>query len=295
MGLGAIAVIVGVACYCVLLYRAWVVIQDGRTFPSPGRAVGFLFIPFFNTYWFFIAVYGLARKLNRFVERYDLEAPTASQPLGFAIALYLALMYLPIPFVALFALGLLLIVLPFFMRSIYLTTAAICDAANQERIAQAPRERVLYLPELTRPVSAHVLSIVAMVLAPIGTAVFVIAFGVNLHTLQHHERDALMLKAQRDGIDHLAKQDLAAAGQNQLRQLQQQARNLELNTRRWSDDLLIGGVVFAVGGLLIGLAIGLALAARHCARLGAAVQPQPPPAWPLSHGAELLAKNARSP
>jgi hypothetical protein len=293
---GVIGLIVGIACYSVLLYRAWALIQDGRLRPTPGRAVGFLFIPFFNTYWFFVAVFGLARALNRCVRRYDLDAPTASQALGFAIALYLAMMYLPIPFAGLVPLGLLLIVLPFYMRSIYQTSAAICDEANQDRIAQAPRERVLCQPDLSRPVSAHMLSMVAIGLAPIGTAIFVIAFGINLHALQHYRRDLPNIEAHRAGIEQLRKQGaLNGQEQNVLRDLQQRLPNLEHNVHRWSEELVISGVVLAGGLIVIGLAIGLAMAAGHCARASEDAEPQAPPAWPLSQGAGLLAKNARSP
>src|SRR5262249_1193601 len=49
---------------CILIYKAWDLIQDGRPQTTPGKAVGFLFIPFFNLYWIFIAFRGLAEDLN---------------------------------------------------------------------------------------------------------------------------------------------------------------------------------------------------------------------------------------
>ena len=100
---------------------------------TPGRAVGLLFVPFFNTYWVFRAVWGLALNLNRFARRYELDAPTASQPLGMAIGVYNAMTYLPIPFVGLVPLGINLVLLPFFMRSVYRTTAAICGDESRSR------------------------------------------------------------------------------------------------------------------------------------------------------------------
>jgi Na+/proline symporter len=50
----------------VLLYKAWTAIQHGpvpvRT--TPGKAVGFLFIPFFNCYWIFQALWGWTKDYN---------------------------------------------------------------------------------------------------------------------------------------------------------------------------------------------------------------------------------------
>jgi hypothetical protein len=43
--------------WLVLLHKAWASIQDGQTSVSPGKAVGFLFIPFYNFYWIFRAVW----------------------------------------------------------------------------------------------------------------------------------------------------------------------------------------------------------------------------------------------
>jgi hypothetical protein len=57
----------------VLLYKAWSAIQDGRARATPARAVGFLFIPFFNLYWTFEAVWGFAKNYNRLVRRHGLD------------------------------------------------------------------------------------------------------------------------------------------------------------------------------------------------------------------------------
>lgn len=49
----------------ILLYRFWQIIQDDKPRTTPGKAVGYCFIPVFNCYWIYVAVYGLARHLNR--------------------------------------------------------------------------------------------------------------------------------------------------------------------------------------------------------------------------------------
>lgn len=73
--LGAGALIAAFVLNYVRLYRAWDAIQalrheDGTEtmMPTPGQAVGFLFIPFFNLYWMFVAYAGLANRMNKFLD-----------------------------------------------------------------------------------------------------------------------------------------------------------------------------------------------------------------------------------
>lgn len=54
----------------VLLYKLWGVVQDGQAATTPGKAVGFLFIPFYNFYWIFQAYWGLAKDLNRYIKQH---------------------------------------------------------------------------------------------------------------------------------------------------------------------------------------------------------------------------------
>ena len=68
----------------VLLYKAWKAIQDGHARTTPGKAIGFLFIPLFSFYWAFQVFWGLARDYNRFVERHGLNA--AKLPAGVFLA-----------------------------------------------------------------------------------------------------------------------------------------------------------------------------------------------------------------
>jgi hypothetical protein len=56
-----VAGILGMIC----LYRAWCCVQPGGARSTPGKAVGFLFIPFFNIYWIFVAFYGWAQDWTR--------------------------------------------------------------------------------------------------------------------------------------------------------------------------------------------------------------------------------------
>lgn len=60
-------------CFGVFIYKAWSFIQDGYAQTTPGKAVGFLFIPFFNIYWIFVAFYGLSVNLNKYIFRHRIK------------------------------------------------------------------------------------------------------------------------------------------------------------------------------------------------------------------------------
>jgi len=85
----------GFICGMVTLHRAWRVVQPaGRglrmAIPTPGQAVGFLFIPFFNLYWVFIAFAGLMETANALWRDREIHDP----PLGNGAAITLGIMFI---------------------------------------------------------------------------------------------------------------------------------------------------------------------------------------------------------
>ena len=84
-----ISLIAGSIIGLVHLYRAWFCLQPGGAQTTPGKAVGFLFIPFFNLYWYFIAYKGFADDWNRIMNSHeDLQGAPRMQDgifLAFAI------------------------------------------------------------------------------------------------------------------------------------------------------------------------------------------------------------------
>src|SRR5690606_31357680 len=85
--LGAVIAALSVIPLYIILYRAWKCLQPGRLArTTPGQAIGFMFIPFFNIYWFFQAFWGLAKDWNRTVGTYpDLKStPRLSEGLFLA-------------------------------------------------------------------------------------------------------------------------------------------------------------------------------------------------------------------
>lgn len=81
--------------FLVWLYKAWSVVPPDYNGPSPGLAVGLLFVPFFNLYWIFRAVPGLSSALHRVLKDRD---PSGSHWTGFGVGLTACILAL-IPYV----------------------------------------------------------------------------------------------------------------------------------------------------------------------------------------------------
>jgi hypothetical protein len=64
----------GMIVALVLHYRLWDSIQDQYTAITPGKAVGFLFIPVFNFYWMYRSFYGFSVECNLYIDRHNIDA-----------------------------------------------------------------------------------------------------------------------------------------------------------------------------------------------------------------------------
>ena len=64
-GIGLLLMMIAGILGLICVYRAWCCVQPGGARSTPGKAVGFLFIPFFNIYWIFVAFYGWAQDWTR--------------------------------------------------------------------------------------------------------------------------------------------------------------------------------------------------------------------------------------
>jgi hypothetical protein len=97
LGAGALPLIASVALASILLYKVWNLIQDGHARTSPEKAVGFLFIPFFNFYWMFVALYGLTVDLGRYPRRhggpFDMMLP--SPRLALVVCIFFICTFVP--------------------------------------------------------------------------------------------------------------------------------------------------------------------------------------------------------
>jgi predicted Zn finger-like uncharacterized protein len=81
-----------IAIEYMLFYKMWAAIKDNQTSISPGKAVGFLFIPVFNIYWALLMVTGFAEDYNSFILRRSIKAKSLPMSLYliYAFALMLA-------------------------------------------------------------------------------------------------------------------------------------------------------------------------------------------------------------
>lgn len=84
-------VIVYTVYYFVLLSKMWGSIQDGYARTTPGRAIGFLFIPFYNLYWLFNVWGGFPTDYNSFAARYQLPIQPLSSTLFILFPIFVLL------------------------------------------------------------------------------------------------------------------------------------------------------------------------------------------------------------
>lgn len=104
MGIGYLLTVISVIVFYIYLYRAWQCLQPGglaRT--TPGKSIGFLFIPFYNLYWLFQAVHGLAVDWNRTIASYPDLRPVHPLPEGLFLSFCIvALVFAPINLILIF-------------------------------------------------------------------------------------------------------------------------------------------------------------------------------------------------
>jgi hypothetical protein len=96
--LGELALLYSAAVSAVLWYRAWQAVQDGHARTGPGKAIGLLFVPFYNFYWVFEAYWGFARDCNALFERRRVKSRPLPEWL-FLLSCILTVASLPLAFV----------------------------------------------------------------------------------------------------------------------------------------------------------------------------------------------------
>lgn len=99
--LGYLPMLYWVVVFCFLVHKMWAAIQDGNVRTSPGKAVGFLFIPFFNLYWAFQAFPGWATDYNNYLKRHGIDAKPV--PHGLFLAFPILVLCAVIPVVGILA------------------------------------------------------------------------------------------------------------------------------------------------------------------------------------------------
>ena len=100
-GIGAFTVFISIICYIVtvvfslmILHRGWASVQDGAARTTPGKAVGFLFIPIYFLYWTFVAWPGLMSEFSRLAEARGKGRDSVNGGLAIAYAILRIIPYL---------------------------------------------------------------------------------------------------------------------------------------------------------------------------------------------------------
>ncbi|MBP8017108.1 zinc-ribbon domain-containing protein [Candidatus Gracilibacteria bacterium] len=88
-------IIMGIVGLCYL-YRIWLLIQDKNVTMTPGIAIGYLFIPFFNFYWVFKCCWGLSIDYNKFIKKYNLNLKKMPELLFLVESIVFVLLIFPI-------------------------------------------------------------------------------------------------------------------------------------------------------------------------------------------------------
>jgi len=103
--IGFPALVASAVCAAIFLYRSWDQVQDSEARATPGLAVGLMFVPLFNLYWAYIAIWGLSKNLNSYTRRNNIEAPKVNEglALGLCVMMSVGLIFMFIPFLNILA------------------------------------------------------------------------------------------------------------------------------------------------------------------------------------------------
>ncbi|MGD0010774.1 MAG: hypothetical protein ABSE93_19795 [Terriglobia bacterium] len=119
--LSCIPMLYGAIFMVVLWCKSWAAIQDGHARTTPGKAIGFLFIPLFDFYWVFQAVWGLSKDFNAYLQRNSIPASRLPEGLFLTYCILCFTTWIPI-------LGLVLLVVNCIIAIIMVS--ALCDGIN---------------------------------------------------------------------------------------------------------------------------------------------------------------------
>ena len=75
----------------ILIYKMWKAIPPTMARTTPGKAVGFLFIPVFNLYWWFPALWGWSQDWNSYAANSEGKLARMTEGLPLSIAVFSAI------------------------------------------------------------------------------------------------------------------------------------------------------------------------------------------------------------
>ena len=131
-------IIAGSVFGCMLFYQLWKQIPMDIARTTPGKAVGFSLIPFFNVYWNFVACKGLGEDMNKTLRRYGIQYQV-NENLGTSLCILAIISYIPFNAINLFigsyiglaVMAALFTVAIFFIKSVKDGAIALLDQEGQ--------------------------------------------------------------------------------------------------------------------------------------------------------------------
>ncbi|HEX3095413.1 MAG TPA: FHA domain-containing protein [Candidatus Angelobacter sp.] len=134
--LGFLGLIYASVVMLILFYQMWKSVKDNYARTSPGRAVGFLFIPFFNFYWIFQVLWGFSKDYNSYAARNAISS--RKLPEGLFLAWTILQLASAVPYLNIVA-------IPVYWIVSGIGVSRICDAVNALAPGQAGTLRLHFL------------------------------------------------------------------------------------------------------------------------------------------------------
>lgn len=103
-----ISAIASITLFFIIVYKSWMLVQDGEARTTADQAVAFSFVPGFQFWWWFIAFKGLAKELNRVMAKKGIAAEPVNEELALWFVICCLASPLGIPAVAALVLGIIL-------------------------------------------------------------------------------------------------------------------------------------------------------------------------------------------
>lgn len=111
--------------FAILLWKSWEVLKDGFGRTTPFKAVFHSTIPFYNFYWNFVSIHGLALDMNNYLNRFNIPAPRLDA--GVAQFICIAYIAMAVPFLDYIAWIPLVVLAIIFLNQLKNTLIAVYD------------------------------------------------------------------------------------------------------------------------------------------------------------------------
>ncbi len=94
--IGFCVMIYGVVIYALFIHKMWTSVPLKYARTTPGKAVGFLFIPLFNLYWMFQAIWGWTKDFNQYSSENNICDQKMPEKIALAMCILAIVSMIPI-------------------------------------------------------------------------------------------------------------------------------------------------------------------------------------------------------